>query len=91
MKRFCCHYPVKRARERSVDTENENIFNQAFFKGKEVRFETVKLLYGSVFHELDHAGDGGVGGGQDAVLLAEGDDGAVEGLDLGALARADIL
>ena len=54
-------------------------------------FEAERLFYGSVFHELDHAGDGGVGGGGDAVLLAEGDDGAVEGFDLGPLARADIL
>ena len=27
----------------------------------------LKLLFRSVFHELDHAGDGGVGGGGDAV------------------------
>ena len=42
------------------------------------------------FHELDHAGDGGVGGGGAAVLLAEGGDGAIEGVDLGLFAGADV-
>ena len=54
-------------------------------------FEVVKLFYGFAFHELDHAGEGGVGGGGDAVLLAELDDGTVEGVDLGAFASADVL
>ena len=50
--------------------ENKNSYKLAYFNDFEVPFEAVKLPCRSAFHKLDHAGDGGVGGGGDAVLLA---------------------
>ena len=46
---------------------------------------------GSRLHELHHPVEGGVGGGGDADLFAEADDGTAEGLDLRRFFRPDVL